>query len=189
VELAQVGETGERGEVDAQADEFFGRDDCLVIAPELDERVDFDGLRGYERRRELEGPMGRRERRGELVPPKLETTGPDKDQRVVRRELGGPRQGFLRLGVEGRIGRFADALEEGEAEIAEGDWVVGARGDAVAEARQLGQRAGLGRRGGQWRRGRGRRGQSGRRDHRWRRVCHAAPDEHEAEDEGAGRAA
>ncbi len=103
---------GQRGEVDAQGDELLGRHDRLVVAPELDERVDLDRVRGRERRREVEGPVGRLERGGELVTPELEPADPDEDQRVVRCELAGPRQGFVGLVVEGRIGGLADALEQ-----------------------------------------------------------------------------
>ena len=189
VQLAQVGETGERREVDAEPDQLLARHDGFLIAPKLDERVHLDRLGGDEGGCHRESLVRRLQRGSELVPPQLETTEPDENERVAGCKGGGSRQGFLRLAVEGRIGQLTDPLQKAEAQIAESDGVVGVCGDAGAKGRDVGGRSTDSARGGG--RGRRRRDQRRRRRHDNDRGSRprAARHEDQTQEERADRAA
>ena len=130
------------------------------------------------------------------MPTELEPTEPDQRERVVGDERERPIEGLLGLVVERGIGGLADALEEGEPEVAQSLGVIGCRPEALAEGGDLGDGP-LGRRcgGGRARAGRCRRRRRPRgRGARLRRAlarCEghgAAAGDEEAEEDGADRA-
>ena len=99
---------------------------------------------------------------GELVAAELESAETDEHEDIVGRQLASVGQRRLRRGVQRGVRGLADALQEGEAEVALDAWIVGVGGGARAQRldERLGRREGgdrTGRDGWTSRRGRARR--------------------------------
>ena len=127
VQLGQVRHAGQRRQVGSQRQHRRGRVVCLVVSPELDEGVDLDRASDGRPRRHVDGASRGLESRRELVLAELEAADPDEDERVVRRQAARPFERRFGRGIQRRIGRLADPLEEGEAEVALGagvGWVT-----------------------------------------------------------------
>ena len=121
--------------------------------------------------------------------PSWRPPSPTSDQRVLRRELAGTLEAPRPPVVERRVGRLADPLEQGQAEVAERLRVVGVGRHAVPERSDLRQRCGGGCRRRDWRRGHRRRGRWPRRWWSGRRHgTEAACDQEKADSHGADRA-
>ena len=163
MQLGEVRDAGQRREVGADREHLAGG----RRRPRRSARA----RRGHRRRR----PAPRRgsataatacaaglERLGELVLAELEAADPGQDQGVVGGELPGGVEGGLGRRVEGRIGRLADPLEEGEPEVALGVGVGRVGGDEAPGAGRSRRRSARSPPGGGRRHGRRRRARRSR---------------------------
>jgi hypothetical protein len=163
VQLGEVRHAGQRRQVRPKGQHRRGRLVGLVVAPELDQRVDLDRVRDRRSRRHVDGVPRGRERRREIVLAELERADPDDNERVIRRQLARAVERCFRGRVQRWIGRLADALEEGKPEVALGRGVGRVRVDRGLQPVNVVERRGAG-----WRRRR--RGWNGHGRRRRRRT-------------------
>ena len=129
MQLGQVRHAGQRRQVRSQRQHRRGRVVGLVVSPELDEGVDLDRASSGRSRRHVDGASRGLERRREFVLAELQAADPDEDERVVRRQATRLFERRFGRGIQRRIGRLADPLEEGEAEVALGTGIGRVRVD------------------------------------------------------------